>query len=196
MKAKKTYVKGKSVFTVSLFVIGITALTVYLSGVNYNRTLNTNFYLSLSIIGICLFLFMSYGLYMGVGLIDNFPKLGDFKVRELFTRWNDLPDFSGFEIGGDDFFTGIIFSIIAWIAMTVLIFIMLVVFDIVFWFSLFIILAMLYWVFFRALKLVFSISPKTKRKLYLSLLYSLGYTLLYVGWMYGIVYAREIWMNS
>jgi len=57
MKAKETYLKGKSVFTISLIVIGITILTVYLSGINYNRTITSNLYLSLGIIGICLFIF-------------------------------------------------------------------------------------------------------------------------------------------
>ncbi|MGS2765147.1 hypothetical protein [Sinomicrobium sp. M5D2P9] len=50
LKAKQTYLKGKSVFVVSLIVIGITILTIYLTGVNYNRSLTSNLYLSLGII--------------------------------------------------------------------------------------------------------------------------------------------------
>ncbi|WP_289045269.1 hypothetical protein [uncultured Olleya sp.] len=71
MKAKQTYLKGKSVFIVSLIVITITALTVYLTGINYNRSVTLNLYLSLSIIGTVLILFMTYGLYTGIKLKDK-----------------------------------------------------------------------------------------------------------------------------
>ncbi|UGU17969.1 hypothetical protein LS482_08815 [Sinomicrobium kalidii] len=75
--------KGKSVFVVSLIVIGITILTVYLTGINYNRSLTSNLYLSLGIIATTLFLFMTYGLYKGIGLIDNFPKFRNFKKGDI-----------------------------------------------------------------------------------------------------------------
>ncbi len=81
MKGRKTYLRGKSVFTVSLLVIGITILTVYLTGINYNRTITLNLYISLSIIGTSLFLFMTYGLYKGVGLRNDFPKFKNFKLE-------------------------------------------------------------------------------------------------------------------
>ena len=76
--------------------------------------------------------------------------------------------------------------------MTILIFIFLIMLEAVFWFSLFVILTMLYWVFFRALKLVFNKSNETKGKLGLSMIYSLGYTFLLTGWIFGIVYLSEI----
>ncbi|UOX33300.1 hypothetical protein LXD69_14800 [Flavobacterium sediminilitoris] len=66
MKIKQAYLKGKSIFIISLFVIGITILTVYLTGKNYNRTVTSNLYISLSIIGTILFFFMTYGLYKGI----------------------------------------------------------------------------------------------------------------------------------
>jgi hypothetical protein len=91
LKAKQTYLKGKSVFTVSLLVIGITILTVYLTGENYSRTITSNLYLSLSIIGIALFLFMTYGLYKGIGLIDNFPKFRMFKTGDLIAQSGTTP---------------------------------------------------------------------------------------------------------
>jgi hypothetical protein len=62
----------------------------------------------------------------------------------------------------------------------------------VFWFSLFVILTMLYWVFFRALKLVFNKSNETKGEIGLSMLYSLGYTILFTGWIFGIGYLSEM----
>lgn len=190
MKAKQTYLKGKSVFTVSLLVIGITILTVYLTGENYNRNVTSNFYLSLSIIGTALFLFMTYGLYKGIGLTDNFPKFREFKTGEFIAQSGTAPDLPSIEVG--DGIGGLIISILLWIGMTILIFLLLILLEAFFWISIFIILAMLYWVFFRALKFVFSKSKDTKGDIGISAIYSLSYTILYLGWIFGIVYLTEI----
>lgn len=190
MKAKQTYLKGKSVFVVSLLVIGITILTVYLTGENYNRTVTSNLYLSLSIIGTVLFLFMTYGLYKGIGLTDNFPKFRQFKTGDLFAHPSTTPDLPSIDVG--DGIGGIIMSILLWIGMTILLFVLLILLEAFFWISIFIILAMLYWVFFRALKFVFAKSTETKGDLGNSAIYSLAYTVMYLGWIFGIVYLTEI----
>ena len=190
MKVKKKYLKGKSVFIVSLFVIGITILTVYLTGENYNRTVTSNLYLSLTIIGTALFLFMTYGLFYGIGLKDNFPKFREFKTGEFIANSGTAPDLPSIEVG--DGIGGLIMSILLWIGMTILIFVLLILLEAFFWVSIFIILAMLYWVFFRALRLVFSKSSKTKGDIGISGIYALTYTILYLGWIFGIVYLTEI----
>tara|TARA_Y100000589_G_C27107509_1_gene610767 strand:- start:57 stop:635 length:579 start_codon:yes stop_codon:yes gene_type:complete len=190
LKTKQPYLKGKSVFIVSLLVIGITILTVYLTGINYNRSLTSNLYLSLGIIATALFLFMTYGLYAGIGLIDNFPKFRNFQTGDLTSGASPHIDMPSIDVG--DGIGGLILSIVLWIAMSILFVILLIVLEAVFWFSLFIILAMLYWVFFRALKFVFNKSKDTKGDIGISAVYSLTYTLLYVGWIFGIVYLTEI----
>lgn len=76
--------------------------------------------------------------------------------------------------------------------MTIIFFFLLIILEAVFWISFFIILAMLYWIFFRALKFVFSKFKETKGKLGISALYSLSYSILYLGWIFGIVYLTEI----
>lgn len=190
MKAKQTYLKGKSIFKVSLMVIAITMLTVYSTGENFNRTVTSNLYLSLTIIGAALFLFMTYGLYKGIGITDDFPKFNDFKTGDLISNSGtsvDLPD-----IDVSEGIQGIILSIFLWIVMTIAAIILLFVLEAVFWISIFIILGMLYWVFFRALKLVFTKASETKDNLGISAMYSLGYTALYLGWIFGIVYLSEI----
>ena len=189
MKAKETYLKGKSVFIISLIVIGITILTVYLSGINYNRTLTSNLDLSLGIIGIGLFVFMSYGLYKGIGLVDNFPKYKDFKSGDIISSSGELPDMPSVDIG--EGIGGILLSIVLWIAMTIFFVIVLIMLEAIFWFSLFVILTMLYWVFFRALKLVFNKANETKGNIGISMIYSLGYTILFTGWIFGITYLVE-----
>jgi hypothetical protein len=190
LKAKQTYLKGKSVFKVSLLVIGITILTVYLTGENYNRTVTSNLYLSLSVIGAALFLFMTYGLYKGIGLTDNFPKFREFKTGELLANSGNGADLPSIDIG--DGIGGVIMSILLWIAMTIILFVFLILVEAVFWFSIFIILAMLYWVFFRALRFVFSKSKETKGDIGISVIYAIGYTALYLGWIFGIVYLTDV----
>ena len=54
----RPYFKGKTVFIVSLLVIGVTAFTVWLTGLQYHRALTTNFYLALGSIGSILFVFI------------------------------------------------------------------------------------------------------------------------------------------
>jgi len=187
---KTTYLNGKSVFTVSLVVLVITILTVYITGINYNRSVTSNLYISLSIIGASLFLFMTYGLFNGVGLVDNFPKFKNFKMGNIISNSGTLPDLPPIEAG--DGIGGLILSILLWIGMTILFFILLILLEAVFWISIFIILAMLYWLFFRALKLVFSKSKLTQGNLKKSIVYSFIYSVLYLGWIFGIIYSAEI----
>ncbi len=192
MKGRKTYLRGKSVFTVSLLVIGITILTVYLTGINYNRTITSNLYISLSIIGTSLFLFMTYGLYKGISLRNDFPKFKNFKTGNIISSAGEFPNWDMPDIESDDFISGLIISILLWIGMTIIFFFLLIILEAVFWISIFIILGMLYWLFFRALKLVFSKFKETKGKLGISVLYSLSYSVLYLSWVFGIVYLTEI----
>ncbi|MAP54494.1 MAG: hypothetical protein CL605_06280 [Altibacter sp.] len=190
MKTTQPYLKGKSVFIVSILAVGITILTVYLTGINYNRSLTSNLYISLGIIATALFLFMTYGLYTGSRLIDNFPKYRNFKSGHFVINSGTGPTMD-LPIVGDGI-GGVILSVFLWFAMSILFVVLLLVLDAVFWFSLFIILSMLYWVFFRALKFVFTKSKDTKGDIGISAVYALTYTLLYVGWIFGIVYLTEI----
>jgi hypothetical protein len=193
LKPTKTYLSGKSVFTVSLFVIVVIVLTVYFTGTDYNRSITANTYLSLGIIGSSLFFFMTYGLYTGVGLRDDFPEFKNFEPRDLGGHGPDI-NIPSIEVG--DGIEGLILSVLLWIAMTILALVLLFLFEAVLWFSVFILLAVLYWLFFRALKFVFSKSKDTKGDLGISAVYALGYTMLYIGWIFGIVYFYEFFSNG
>ncbi len=193
MKPKKTYLNGQSVFIVSLLVVGVTLLTVYLTGINYNRSINTNLYLSLGIIGISLLLFLTYGLYKGVEIIDNFPKFRGYTTGDYIPTAGEIPDMDMPTVSSDDGFSGLIVSILLWIVMSVLFFLLLIILEAVFWVSIFIILAMLYWIFFRALRLVFSKATETEGDIGISAIYAFAYTVLYLGWIFGIVYLAEVW---
>ena len=189
MKKRQPYLKAKSVFIVSLLVIVITILIVYLTGLNYERTVESNSYLSLSIIGIVLFFFMTYGLYNGFDLINNYPIFKGYRRGVLVEATSPIPDMPSVDIGNG--VGGIIASILIWIGMSILFVVLLLVIEAIFWFSLFVLIAMLYWVFFRALKLVFNKSSHTKGNLTLSAFYSFAYTFLYLSWIYATVFISE-----
>ncbi|WP_034060142.1 hypothetical protein [Lacinutrix jangbogonensis] len=189
MKAAKTYLKGQSVFIISIIVILLTILTVYINGQNHERSITSNFYISLAIIGTVLFLFMTYGLYKGIGLKDNFPNFKSYEVGNHIPSSGEIPAIPIFE--GGDGIGGFIMSVLVWIGMTILIFLLLILLEIAFWFTLFIIIMMLYWLFFRALKLVFTKAAITQGDIRISALYGLGYSILYLGWIFIIVFIAQ-----
>jgi len=188
MKAKQTYLSGKSVFVVSFIVIGITVFTVYLTGKSFNHTIVSNFYISLGIISSSLFVFIFYGLFKGVGLIDNYPK--NIKTEPIISKSYIIPEVPDINIG--EGIVGMILSILLWIVMSILFVVLLFFLEAIVLFSLFAMLGMLYWVFFRALKFIFKKSKETRNNLVKSFIYAVGYTILYTGWIFGMVYLTEL----
>ena len=187
----RPYFKGKTVFIVSLLVIGVTVMTVWLTGIQYHRAITTNFYLALGIIGSILFVFMSYGLYKGVGLKDDFPKYQSYKTG-TFMEYDAAGRFKMPDTDMGEGLAGVLLSILLWVVMGIVFLLLLLFLEVLFWFSLFILIMMLYWVFFSALKQVFNKAAQTRRNLFLALAYALGYTLLYTGWLFGIVFLSTI----
>lgn len=192
MATRPKYLSGKYVFIISLLVLGLSVVLVYSIGLSFDKRLEAKIYTALSLIASCLFLFMTYGLYTGIGLIDDFPKFKHFKRGHFFEHITpekyEMP-----QIDTGDGIAGLFLSVILWIAMTILCLVMLLFLEVFFWFSLFVLLTMLYWVFFRAMRMVFRKSKDTQKDLGLSLLYASIYTFLYVGWLYGVVYLYEFW---
>ena len=189
MKEKRIIFKGRTIFIVSLISISLTFLVVYLAGINFNRSLTSNLYLSLSIIAISVFLFLAFGLYKGIGIINNPPKLKNYQPGSIMQAIR-LPDL-GTDIIGDGI-GGIILSILLWIALAILAVVFLLVLEALFWISLFVIFAMLYWVFIRAIRLILYKARKTKGDLGASIFNALVYTLLFTGWMFAITFVVDI----
>lgn len=193
MKAKKTYLKGKSVFKISLIVIGVTLVSVFITGDQFHRNLNQNLYLSLGIIGLSLFVFLVYGLYKGVGLKDDYPSLNEYTKGDFtWGSGNTDLDVGVPDAGLGDGLEGIVLAILWWIVASIVLVLLLIFLEVILWLSVFIILAMLYWVFFRALRAVFSHGQQTKGNVSLSVQYALGYTALYLGWIFGIIYLADV----
>ena len=182
MEKNRLVLKGKTVFVLALVATGLTVLTVYLTGINYNRSITSNLYLSLGLISTTLFLFLTYTLYRGTKLINNYPKFKNYKPGTIMHNVV-LPEF-GIDVG--EGIGGLIFSILLWIAMTIAMIVLLFLFEALFWLSLFIIFASLYWVFARALRVVFYKARRTNGDLPASMMNALLYTVLYTAWFFGI----------
>ena len=179
-------VTTKTIFKVTLIVIILTILSIWLFGLGQHRTIFENSILSTSILSVAFFLFLTIGLYKGIKLKDDIGKLTD-KLEP-----SKIPNLAEASSGGDfimvgDGIEGVILGIFVWLFVTILIAVFLWLFGAVLWTGIIVFMAMLYWIFFRALRLVFKNSNKCKDNLTTSVAYGLGYTTLYNFWIYGII---------
>lgn len=164
-------------------------LSVWISGNNSHHTLFQNSILSISILAIVFFLFVSISLYRGVGLRDN---LGKIFIKENFNKrmksTSDLSPTTDVPLVDAEGIGGIILSILAWIVFTIAIAFLMYFIGVFFWSALLLLLATLYWIYFRALKLIFKNSKHCKGNLFKSLGFGIFYSGLYVSWIYGIIF--------
>ena len=158
---------------------------VYFWGVGKHHTFFENSIISTSILSIAFFLFITIGLFNGMKLKDNLGQIVDsYKVVDTSNIAGDF--ISSGPIADGDGIGGIILSILLWIVAAIVLAIALWVFSNVLVVVVLIFAAMLYWVFFRALRLVFKNSNKSKGDLMESVKHGLMYTFLYNFWIYGI----------
>jgi hypothetical protein len=187
MRKPKTYIliESKSVFKISLIVIALTILGVYFWGLGRHNTFFENSIISTTILSIAFFSFITIGLFKGVKLKDNLGKVVDkFKTIDTSDFSSNLASSGPIEVG--EGIAGIIFSILLWIVMAIVLAIALWIFSNVLVVAILTFIAMLYWVFFRALRLVFKNSNKSKGDLIESIKWGFTYTILYNFWIYGI----------
>jgi len=164
----------------------LTILAVYLWGLGQHHTFFENSIISTTIISIAFFLFITNGLYNGVKLKDNIGKITDkFKGIDIVDVPGHLPDVEPPTDVGEGI-AGIIVGILLWIVAAIVLAVSLWVFSNVLVIVVMTFVAMLYWIFFRALRLVFKNSNKSKGDLMESMRWGLSYTLLYNFWIYGI----------
>jgi hypothetical protein len=82
-------------------------------------------------------------------------------------------------------------GIVVWIIFTIGILAFVWLLGILLWPLILVFIAMLYWIFFRAQRLVFKNANKCKWNLAMSLVYAIAYTTLYNFWIYGIILATH-----
>lgn len=187
----KRLVRSRAIFIVTIIVIVLTVISIWLFGLGQHKTIFHNALLSISILSIAFFLFLTIGLYKGIKLMDDIGKITD---RIKIDKMPDLS--SGLELPSDipevgEGIVGVIVGILMWFLFSMLLLLFIWLFGIFFWTIILVFAAMLYWIFFRALRLVFKNSKKCKNNLTSSIAYGLGYTILYNFWMYGIILATH-----
>lgn len=195
-KYKPVFLNTKSVFTITLIVTVLTIIIIWLQGLHLERSVLRNSFLSTLILSGFLFTFMSIGLYRGYKLKDNLGKITDsFKINTdmIDGSWGST-DSIDLDIG--DGFGDIIGSVIAWILVTIALGTLLFIFSNLIGFSILFLLAILYWIFFRALRLVFKKSPICQGHFLLSLRYVFMYTCFSTLWVSLILFVAEHQNNS
>ncbi|QHT68048.1 hypothetical protein GXP67_16070 [Rhodocytophaga rosea] len=184
----RTYqpINSGNLFWLSLVWLGITMIGVYRWGSVKNHSFIQNAITTTSIISISFLLFITIGLYKGYKLKDNLGKVID-KIRfpdsvDLST----LPE-SSHSAEVEDGCLGILFSIFLWIIWAIVFSIALWVVGNVLVGIMALLVAMVYWIFFRAMRMVFKNVKQCKGKLWKSFQVGFFYTYLYSGWLYGVL---------
>ena len=137
------------------------------------------------------FIFISSGLYFGLKLKDN---VGHILHMERIKKYVDkTPKIDGLDLdipdlGDAEGCGGVILSVILWVLFTVVFVFLLYFLGIFFWTTILFFVAMLYWIFFRALRLVFKNSRQCKGDLLKSFAFGFFYSFLYISWIYGIIF--------
>ncbi len=190
-KSNARLVTSKTVFYITIIVAVLTILSIWLLGLGSHRTLFANSLLSTTILSGAFFLFLTVGLYNGIKLKDDLGKITD-KIR-----LHKPPDLSGMDFkpdlpdGDGEGCLGAILAILAWILAAILVLVLIWLLSNLLWAMVLVFAAMLYWIFFRALRFVFRHARECKGRLLPSLGYAITYTLLYNSWIYGIILAAH-----
>ncbi|CAM3173619.1 hypothetical protein CHFL109739_20230 [Chryseobacterium flavum] len=194
---QRFFLETKLLSYATLGIIVLVIVSVWLSGTASHRSLFQNSILSTSILAIAFFLFIWLGLYYDLKLKDN---IGGIFTKDRIRKLSDkIPEIGSFDLDGPaigDGIGGIILSIIFWVLFSVVFVFLLYFLGVFFWAVILLFTAMLYWIFFRALRLVFKNSRHCKGKLLKSLVLGSFYSLLYVSWIYGIIFLANYLNNS
>lgn len=185
---KVNLINSKTVFISSAVVIPAVILVVYITGISNHRSLFLNSITSVSILTGIFLVFITTGLYRGWKLKDTLGNIWKQVYKIKFPE--GIPNLEGAEfIEAGEGIEGCLLSIVLWIVIGVLgavIFWLVGAFS---WGTVLGLAAMAYWVFFRALRLIFRNSRYCKGDIGKSLQIAFGYTLLYFGWLYVVIMA-------
>lgn len=191
---KKRLINSHTVFISTLVVIPTLILIVYLTGLQQHRSLYLNSLVSATIISFVLMVFITTGLYNGWKLKDTIGKLHQ---KHNLDNLPDVGGFDGFEIPDlSEGIAGIIIAILLWIVVAILAAVLLYFVTNVVWLSILGVGSVLYWIVFRAFRLVFKKGPVCKGNLMKSLATALLYTFLYNCWIYVIIVGVHFLHNN
>lgn len=183
------FISSRLLFGVTLIILSLTIIFVWFFGLGKHRTMFENTMISSWILTTVLFQFLFVGLYMGFKLKENIGRIEPKPFFKLSVKgfFKDLvalsPDVSGLIPFGDSPFEIIlIFFLSAGLIIVILAYISATLFPLILIF-----IAILYLVFYRAIKFAFKKSKICKGQVFKSLAYSFLFTLTYSIWYYIIV---------
>ncbi len=199
---KRQLINSGTVFTATLLVVGMLSLMVYLTGLKEHRSLYLNSLVSTTIISIVFLVFITTGLYRGWKLKDTIGKLTDgfhwpkwkspFKKSD--NKKNDENNGSGWswlegllELPGESV-EGVVAVLLLWIIVGIAAAFLLWWLGPLIWGGLVGLAAVLYWVVFRAYRLIFFYSATCKGLFWKSVGIALMFTFLYNCWIYALIF--------
>jgi hypothetical protein len=164
---------------VSLVVVtGVSILVFMIS----KRSLYDELEYTIAIVAFILFFFLSDGLYTGARL-EGKPTAPNFDfLKAGYAAFDAADALSALEILGET---------VTWIAISIAILLVLVFLATVLWAAVLALGFMLYWLLYRAIRIVLLKGPKCRGNLKLSFLYAAWYSFLYCGWIFAIVWLAE-----
>lgn len=181
------YIFSKTAVALLSFVIFLAFGFDYFLNLKTPRALYENALIMLSFVSLMVCVLMGCGLYFGLKLKDNIGKLTDHidtkKLPDFSSGTPDVSELVGSMGGIAEGVGGFLFALLA--AFILILFGWAII--LVSWYLIVFLAALLYWIFFRAIRLVFKYSMRCKGDVVLSLQYSLLYTFLYSSWMYGTI---------
>ncbi len=172
----------------------LTITGVFFWGLGQHSTFFENSILSTTFLSIAFFLFITISLYRGVKLKEDVGRIARGNAPldvALDLTTQPQHSHSGPDLDIGDGLAGILLGLLLWIVWGIVVAVALWLFANVFLVIIAAFAAMLYWIFFRAMRLVFKNSPKTKGRIWASVKYGVLYTLLYNFWIYGIFILAE-----
>lgn len=183
MTSKKRYWFWSAKTAGFLFVI-VSLITLFIVFIVSEKSIFTRIEITISIMAAILFAFLVFGLYYGIRMKKEqmevpIPKLGpdtfnpDLALDGCSEGIFLADDFAGF-------FGTLLLGIILALVISLL-------FPAI-WGGFLMLFAGLFWVFSRALRIVFTKSRICKGNLSLSLRYGLKYTFIYTGWIFIVIF--------
>ncbi len=186
-------------------ILAVASIYVLVFWLSYSSII-VELQITLMVIAIVMFAFLSVGLYKGVRLerphieqpvykplrsgstsspssdqsesaASNKSSTGGNVLQFMFESLGNVGD-----IGGNDL-AGCLTSILVWVGIAILFVVILPILAEIVWATVFVLILAFYWIFYKAFRLVFAKSRMCRGQLLLSIRYSLLYTVVYTGWL-------------
>lgn len=187
------------VLAISFVVLVLAVLGVGFWGLGAYHVFFENPAMSTAILSGVFFLFITIGLFRGVNLKDTFGRIVEkFSMNKPSGNENEAPRSNVFSLAGvevpdvPDGLMGVITSVFLWGLITVVVDLSLWAFTNVLAVTVVSFVVMLYWVFFRAARLVFRNSNRYRGNLLRSMALGVSYAILYNFWIYGVFMMADV----